>query len=270
MDRGRIAALLYKEFAELSRNRAAWIPIAIMAFGSLVLPFLVTMLIPALAGEALTEDADMRKAIETAARFGVVPEGMAPEAAAQAFMFQQFLLFIVLIPVTGSMSIAAYSVIGEKQGRTLEPLLATPITTAELLVAKVIAAIAPSLAVMLATLALYAAAIWFLAAEGVLSALLTARTAAIVLLLGPLAGLLALQLAVMVSSRVNDPRSAQQIGVLVILPVVGILVAQFAGFFFLTLPVVLLIGAGLLLAWILLTALGVALFERETILTRWK
>ena len=34
------------------------------------------------------------------------------------------------------MSVAAYAVIGEKQARTLEPLLATPLTTFELLAAK--------------------------------------------------------------------------------------------------------------------------------------
>ena len=53
---------------------------------------------------------------------------MSDEAAVQAFIFQQFML-LLLIPVTGAMAFAGYSLIGEKQGRTLEPLLATPITT---------------------------------------------------------------------------------------------------------------------------------------------
>ncbi len=67
------------------------------------------------------------------------------------------------------------------------------------------------------------------AAPGVFTALLTPRSLAIVFLLGPLAALAALQLAVCVSSRVNDARSAQQIGALIILPIAGLLVAQLTG-----------------------------------------
>ena len=44
----------------------------------------------------------------------------------------------------GGMSVAAHSVIGEKQARTLEPLLATPLKTSELLAAKVISAAIPA------------------------------------------------------------------------------------------------------------------------------
>ena len=42
------------------------------------------------------------------------------------------------------LSAAAHAVVGEKQARTLEPLLATPITTVELLVAKVLGALVPT------------------------------------------------------------------------------------------------------------------------------
>ena len=51
-----------------------------------------------------------------------------PAAAAEAFFFQQFLLLFLVAPIVGAVSLAAYSVVGEKQGRTLEPLLTTPIT----------------------------------------------------------------------------------------------------------------------------------------------
>ena len=66
---------------------------------------------------------------------------------------------------------------------------------------------------------------------GVFRALLTPASLAIIFVLGPLAALAALQLAVCVSSRVNDARSAQQIGVLVILPIAGALVLQLTGSF---------------------------------------
>ena len=49
--------------------------------------------------------------------------GLDPEAAIQAYVFQYFLVMLVLGPVTSAMSVAAFSVVGEKQARTLEPLL---------------------------------------------------------------------------------------------------------------------------------------------------
>ena len=55
-------------------------------------------------------------------------------------------------------------------------------------------------------------------------------------LLGPLASLTALQLAVCVSSRVNDARSAQQLAALVVLPITGLLIAQLTFGFVLTVP----------------------------------
>jgi hypothetical protein len=73
-----------------------------------------------------------------------------------------------------------------------------------------------------------------------------------------------------VSSRVNDARSAQQIGALVILPIAGLLVVQLTGNFILTVPIIAFIALALTGVNAVLTLVGVALFDRESILTRWK
>jgi hypothetical protein len=80
----------------------------------------------------------------------------------------------------------------------------------------------------------------------------------------------ALQLAVCVSSRVNDARSAQQIGALIILPLAALLVGQLTGSVTLTGRVMLVLTLGLLAANVVLMRAGVVLFQRESILTRWK
>ena len=72
------------------------------------------------------------------------------------------------------------------------------------------------------------------------------------------------------SSRASDPRSAQQIAVLLVLPIAFMLVGQIAGTFFLTIGMLLAVCFVMIAAWVLLILLSVALFERETILTRWK
>jgi ABC-2 type transport system permease protein len=168
------------------------------------------------------------------------------------------------------MSLAAYTVIGEKQARTLEPLLATPITTFELLTAKVLGSLLPALVLSVACFATYVAGVALLARAWVFTVLLTPRSLAVIFVLGPLATLAALQLAVCVSSRVNDPRSAQQIGALIILPIAGLLIALLTGSVVLTTPVILGIAMVLSAVNIGLMLVGVALFDRESILTRWK
>jgi len=265
----RIRALLAKELIDLRKNPSVFVPAIITALMSIFLPFFVAVIVPAVTGERLSESSDFEVALELY-RDQPALRGLDPEAAVQAWIFQQFLILLVITPVAASMSVAAYSVIGEKQGRTLEPILATPITTFELLAAKVAGSLVPAVVLTFATYAVYLACIVAFGRRGSFQALLAPRSLMIVFMLGPLAALAALQMAVCVSSRVNDARSAQQIGALIILPISGLLIAQVTGTFMLTGTIILLVAFGLVIVNAGLMALGIALFDRESILTRWK
>jgi ABC-2 type transport system permease protein len=188
----------------------------------------------------------------------------------QAFFFHQFLMFVVLVPVSGSMSLAAHSVIGEKLARTLEPLLATPATTGEILLAKVLAAFVPALALEAVAAVIYLGGVAAFAQPGVFGALATLQTALTLFVLGPLATLIGLQIVVIASSRARDPRTAQQFGTLIVLPLVAVLVAQGTGVFWLTVPMTLMAAVVLVVVWVLLVLFGIAIFEREQILTKWR
>jgi ABC-2 type transport system permease protein len=262
----RLPALLRKELLDLTRNRTALLPVALVALLALVMPFVLTIALPAATGQSLGEDRDLlRISVAAGAAAALTDDGRV-----QAFLFEQFLLLFLLIPVTGAMALASHSVIGEKQGRTLEPLLAAPIGTTEFLVAKVLGALIPTLAMSLAGVLLYLICIGTFAEPGVLSAVLSVRSAMLIGVVGPAAALMALQLAVVISSRVNDARTAQQFGVLIILPLMALLIAQFTSTLWLTVQALALIGLGLLAVWILLVAVSVVLFDREAILTRWR
>jgi hypothetical protein len=103
------------------------------------------------------------------------------------------------------------------------------------------------------------------------TALLTPRSLGLVFLIGPLAGLLGLQLAVCASSRVNDPRSAQQLGAIVLIIPVGVLqIAQFVGGVVLSGTTLIAIAAVLTAGNLLVLRAAVSLFDRESILIRWK
>lgn len=262
----RILALARKEWLDLRRNPGALAPVALVSALALILPIVIVFGIPHWTGDALGNDSDLVRI----SRLLVMPDDLSDVARVEYFLLQQFLLLFLLTPITGAMALAAHSVVGEKQARTLEPLLATPVTTVELLVAKVLGAFWPTLALSMATFVLYLLVISALAQPGVTAAMLNLRTFLLVIAVGPAAGLVALQAAIVVSSRVNDARTAQQVGVLLIVPLTGLLVAQFLGFFWLPTAALALVFASLLLIWLVLVGLSAVLFQRETILTRWR
>jgi ABC-2 type transport system permease protein len=74
----------------------------------------------------------------------------------------------------------------------------------------------------------------------------------------------------MISSRVTDPRAAEQIAMVVILPILLIFFGQLAGVLIVDTRFVLLSALVLLIVDIILAYLAVRIFQRENILTRWK
>ena len=165
----------------------------------------------------------------------------------------------------------AQAIVGEKRERTLEPVLATPIRTWELLVGKALAALIPALAVTIAAAAVFVAGILaFAVSDRVRDVVVTAGWVIAVFVDTPLLALIGVALIVVLSSRVNDPRTAQQISAVLIVPVLLLLFGQLAGV--IVLGPALALGIGLILALIAAFALWIAtqLFQREAILTRWR
>ena len=267
----RIAALVAKDFAELRQSPGIFVPALLTGCGAIFYPFVIAILIPYFTGEKLSDSSDFEIA-ELFYRTEPAARPLSPEGAIQAFIFQQTLALLVgLTTVTGGMSVAAHSVIGEKQSRALEPLLATPLKTGELLAAKVISAAIPGIVLTTSCFVAYVVLIAIFAEPGVWAAMLTGKSLGLVFILGPLAALLGLQLAVCASSRVNDPRSAQQLGAFILIIPIGVLqIAQFVGGVVLTVPLLLAIGGVLAVGNLLVLRAAVALFDRESILIRWK
>jgi ABC-2 type transport system permease protein len=166
---------------------------------------------------------------------------------------------------------AAYSIVGEKTSRTLEPLLATPITTAELLVGKNLAAAIPAVLATWLGFAIFGAGTLLIShSQNVVGALINPVWLLAIILVGPLMAVLSTNFSMIVSSRVNDPRVAEQISALVILPVVGGFMGQMFGLLLITQNFMWVISGITLILDAILIYLAVRLFARETILTRWK
>ena len=67
------------------------------------------------------------------------------------------LLYMLVIPVTMPSVVCAYSVVGEREQGTLEPVLATPIRREEFLIAKALAAFVPTLVIAYAVFGIFLA-----------------------------------------------------------------------------------------------------------------
>lgn len=266
----RILAVARKDAAELWRNPGALVPAVLMAIASLIPAFLVAVVLPMLVGERLTESDDFTEGAALAIQ--IVPElgHLDGNALVQGFVFHQFGLLLLMVPVVGSMAIAAHAVIGEKLGRTLEPLLASPVSTGELLTGKTVMPLTFSLALMWLTLVAYVGGIGMVAEPGVWRALAGPRTLFLFFAVGPLLTLVSLLMAVIVSSRVNDPRTAQQLSVLVVMPITLVFVGQFFGQFLLRTGTLITVAIALAILAVMLLWVGVYVFDRERILMRWK
>jgi phosphoglycerol transferase MdoB-like AlkP superfamily enzyme len=86
----------------------------------------------------------------------------------------------------------------------------------------------------------------------------------------PLACVMNVEFSIIISSRVNDIRAAQQLGTMVILPLVAIFILAQTNAFAIDPFHLLIISGILLLADVALFYVSRTTFEREEILTKWK
>ena len=266
----RVTALAAKDARELLRNPGAIVPAIVMVFASLLPLFLVIYLVPMVMGRTLEQSGEFTEAAANAV--GRIPElaGLSGNALVQTFLFHQFSLLLLLVPIVSATALATHAVIGEKQSRALEPLLATPISTIELLAAKTLTPFLFALGLTWTAVGLEVGGTIAIGEPGVWRAIVGPRLFILFGLLGPLVELASLQVSVIVSSRTNDPRSAQQLTALLILPVTIVFVAQLMGLFIVGPSALLLGGVACAVLNAVLGWVGVRVFQRENILTRWR
>jgi ABC-2 type transport system permease protein len=178
--------------------------------------------------------------------------------------------FVVLAAVVPA-SIAAYSIVGEKIEKSLEPLLATPATDGEILLGKSVAAFVPPV------LAIWAAASVFMAVTDYLTHNALSyyyfpnwTSGVTLLLLVPLAAVFSIEIAVIASSRVSDVRGANQIASLMFIPFMGVFLAGAEQIFAFNSHNLLIVSGIVLVADVALFFLSVTTFRREEILTKWR
>jgi ABC-type Na+ efflux pump permease subunit len=177
------------------------------------------------------------------------------------------LLYMLLIPVTMPCAVSAYSVVGEREQGTLEPVLITPIRREEFLIGKALAAFVPTLAIAYAVFAIFLAAAALFAHPPVVAAIYAGTHVLVQLLFTPLLAGWAIWVGIAVSARSTDVRAAQQLSVLGSLP--PLVIVALMSLNVITVSSALAIGlAAALLAFDLLAwRVVAAIFDRERLVT---
>ncbi len=257
----RVRTIIDKEWAEAFKNRLVLTTILILPLVFTILPLAI---LPTVSG-AGAESTDVP------AGFFKSCGGLPMRDCLQYFMVNQFLLLFMVMPMTIPTVFAAYSVVGEKTTRSLEPLLATPITTEELLTAKSLAAVIPAILATWLGFAVFLVGMPLVGVTPLVFAHILSPTWLVaILVIGPEIALMAVVFSLIVSSRVNDPRAAQQISAIIIVPFLAVFFGQIAGIIVLNLQLMLGVLVGLGIVDLGLIYLSARLFQRETILTKWK
>ena len=262
MRRRILWTILRREFAETVRNR--------LLMSTIVVPPILLTVAPLLLSSAIGQHAlppDLAKAV-----LAQRPEwaGFTGAELAGAFAVQQFLAFFLLMPAYIPLSIATFSIIGEKQARSLEPVLAAPIRTVELLAGKALAALIPGVLAGWLTYLVFVSLASVVYGTHLIGVVTDPSWLAGVFILGPSVGLASVVAGVITSARVSDPRVAQQIGGVIIVPIVAVTLLQATGTLLVGAAGYLILSAIVLLVSLGGLRLGVRLFEREAILTRWR
>ena len=176
------------------------------------------------------------------------------------------MLYMLLFPAFLPSTLSAYSVVGEREQGTLEPVLITPIRREEFLVGKALAAFVPTLVIAYVVFGIFLAAVSLFAHPVIASAIYSGTHVLLQLLFTPLLAGWGIWVGIAVSARSTDVRVAQQLSVLGTLPLLAILALLSLNV--ITVSAGLAVGlAALLLVIDLLAWLAVAaMFDRERLI----
>lgn len=275
MNRLAVSALVRKDLATISRNNGVRIPLV-------VAPIVILVILPTLlvTGGAFVAGQTSLPIDQFAGQTGTIAD--ADDAAQQAatgisgpgrwaaFILVVFLApLYLLIPLIVSTVIAADSFAGERERGTLEPLLHTSTTDAELMVAKFLASFIPACVVAFVGFVVYSMVANVVAWPYIGRVFFPNRTWLLLAFwVAPALAALGLGVMTIVSSRVQSLQAAHQIGSLLVLPVILLLIAQITGAIFIDARFAVLLGGVIWIGAALLVRMAGRQLRRERLAVR--
>jgi len=232
----RVGALLRKELRDYRRNR-----FVIGTMAAVPVLFITLPMIQLIAANATGKDLSVRIGLS--------------------------LLYMLVIPVTMPSVVCAYSVVGEREQGTLEPVLTTPIRREEFLIAKALAAFVPTLVIAYAVFGIFLAVAALFAHPVIVSAIYAGTHVLVQFLFMPLLAGWAIWVGIPVSARSTDVRVAQQLSVLGSVPPLVILALMSLNVITESTTLAIGLAAALLAFDLLAWRVVAAMFDRERLVT---
>jgi ABC-2 type transport system permease protein len=178
------------------------------------------------------------------------------------------LLLLLLIPVFMPATLAAYTVVGEREQGTLEPLLTTPIRRKEFILGKAAAVMLPTLVLSYAVFGVFLGVVRLFASAITASAVFHQGPVLLALFLfTPLLAGWAIVVGMAVSVRVNEVRVAQQIGTVASFPPLIVVVLMGLGVIQPTFTVAIVFAIVLLFIDVQALRFISRMFDRERLVT---
>lgn len=177
------------------------------------------------------------------------------------------LLYMLILPAIVPSVLSAYSVVGEREQGTLEPILTTPIQREEFIIGKALAAFFPALVLAYVIFGIFLGAIAIFAHPAI-SALVFERDHLLVqLLFTPLIAGWSVWVGIAVSTEVSDVRAAQQLSLLASLPPLAVVALTSFNVLSASVGLALGLAAALLVIDGLAWRVVAAMFNRERLVT---
>ncbi len=266
-----IRAIMAKDLKQVAQNRMVWLPMIILPLIVLVFLPLFTVLLPTLFPTSDSDLQDVMTMLDKAPATMRAPlEGLEPMQRyvyiAGNYMFAPMFL---IVPLMVASILAADSFAGEKERKTLEALLYTPVTDLELLVGKLLTALVPALIIDVLSFLLYTLVVNAAGYRVMQRLFFPAPTWwPLVFWLAPALIAAGLGATVLVSSKSRSSMQTPQISGALVLPVLFLMIGQVSGIFFLSPLMVMLIGVPLWLLGILVVWIGARTFSRGELIAR--
>ncbi len=270
MNRIAIKAIVKKDIDAIGSSIQMWLPMILVPLIFVVVYPIIILASFQSGGNNITGNGTefLLKIIDTLPPGAIKGEILAFPALPQqiAYLFVNYLFspLFMLIPVMVASIISANSFAGEKEKKTLETLLFSPIRERDLLLAKVLASFLPAQIITIFSALIYGAVIDIAGYRFFGSMIFPSGNWILtVFWISPAISLLAVLINVFISAKVKGYQEAQQLSIIVILPVIALFIAQITGFLFLGNLASFLLGAALFILDALCLRLASKTFNRQ-------
>jgi ABC-2 type transport system permease protein len=267
----KVALVFKKDWLEIRRNLQVLLPLLLVpVVFAVVLPAVAVVPTLSIPSQASSEGLlAIMKTLPAHVRQEIV--GMTgQQAIAYMMLLYLFAPVFLIIPIMVSSVIASDSFAGEKERKTIEALLATSLSDAEMLLGKILVSFVPAVAVTAVAFVIYSAVVDSVTLGLFNGRLLLPNTIWLSLIFGlaPAVAFADIGLTVVISARVKGVREAQQISALLLVPLFAAVLGQASGSMFFD-PLLITALTVLLMAFdIIILVASIKAFGRDQILAR--